>query len=90
MVELFAQLFMALGRPGLMTSLEGGGLAVTFILLIILVPYFGLVGAGIALLASSLLRLLAILISFPVVLKISAPSLRPNIDDLSTVWKRFV
>jgi O-antigen/teichoic acid export membrane protein len=89
MVSILAQLFLALGRPGILTSLESGGLVVTIFLLVLLVPRLGLVGAGIALVCSTLIRLISILVSFPLVLKKSAPNLWPRCGDILSVWIRI-
>jgi antigen flippase len=88
-VSILAQSFLALGRPGMLTILEGVGLAATVLLLAILVPRWGLVGAGIGLLCSMLIQLILILTSFPLVLKKSPPSLWPRWGDVLTVWIRI-
>ncbi len=58
---LMSQSFMAMGRPGTVTVLQAVGLAGTVPLLLFLVPRFGTVGAGVALLSTALLRLLLLL-----------------------------
>jgi O-antigen/teichoic acid export membrane protein len=89
MVSILAQSIMALGRPGLVTILQGVGLAVTVLLLALLVPRWGLVGAGSSLLCSMLIQLILILASFPLVLKKPAPSLWPRWRDILSVWVRI-
>ena len=88
-VSILAQSIMALGRPGLVTILQGVGLAVTVLLLALLVPRWGLVGAGSSLLCSMLIQMILILASFPLVLKKPAPSLWPRWRDLLSVWVRI-
>jgi antigen flippase len=85
-VSILAQSFLALGRPGILTIVEGCGLAVTVVLLVFFVPLLGLVGAGIALLCSMLIRLIFIFVSFPLLLKKSPPSLWPRWGDVLSVW----
>ncbi|KAF6593655.1 polysaccharide biosynthesis C-terminal domain-containing protein, partial [Paenibacillus sp. EKM208P] len=48
---VLAQQFMALGKPKLVTILQGVGLSLVIPLLSILVPRYGLTGAGIAMLS---------------------------------------
>jgi O-antigen/teichoic acid export membrane protein len=85
-VSILAQSFLAMGRPGILTIVEACGLAATVMLLAFLVPRLGLVGAGIALLCSMLIRLTFIVASFPLVLKKSPPSLWPRWEDVLSLW----
>ncbi len=85
-VSILAQSFLAMGRPGILTIVEGCGLAATVLLLAFLVPRLGLIGAGIALLCSMLIRLTFIVASFPLVLKKSPPSLWPRWEDVLSFW----
>jgi O-antigen/teichoic acid export membrane protein len=78
---VLSQAFMALGRPGLVTALQGIGLAVAIPMLLLLLPRFGLIGAAFALVVSTTTRLVFILMSFPLVLKLRAPNLLPTADD---------
>lgn len=79
---VLSQAFMALGRPGVITAIQGTGLLVTVPLMLLLIPHFGVVGAGAALLISTALRLILVLASFPMVLKMPAPSILPKMGDL--------
>jgi enterobacterial common antigen flippase len=74
-VWVLAQAFMAAGRPGIVTLLQGVGLGFSVPLMWVLIPPYGLEGAGFALLISTIARLLFILINFPMVLKVPPPSL---------------
>lgn len=78
---ILAQAFMALGRPGVVTMLQGAGLALSVPLLLILIPKFGLLGAGLALVAAAVVRLALTLLSFPWWLKEHVPRLAPERAD---------
>lgn len=79
---VLSQAFMALGRPGIVTALQVTGLALTVPLMFLLIPRFGIAGAGAALLCSTIARLTFVLVSFPVFLKMRVPSLFPKPEDL--------
>ncbi|MBW4468478.1 MAG: oligosaccharide flippase family protein [Pegethrix bostrychoides GSE-TBD4-15B] len=79
---VLAQSFMALGNPGVVTVLQGAGLALSVPLMIWLIPIFGLVGAGLALLASTVVRLLFTLSCYPLLLKVPLPALLITKQDL--------
>jgi O-antigen/teichoic acid export membrane protein len=64
-VMVLAQAALALGKPILVTSLQLCGLATTVPLLWFLLPRYGLVGAGEALLLSTTLRFVLILACYP-------------------------
>lgn len=72
---VLAQAFMALGKPKIVTILQGLGLLLVIPLLSVLVPRMGLVGAGWAMLSSVLLRFLFILINVRFTLKSKVPGL---------------
>jgi O-antigen/teichoic acid export membrane protein len=80
---VLAQAFMALGRPGVVTALQIIGLALTVPLMLVLVPRLGIVGAGLALLLSTIIRLGFVLVSFPLFLRMEVPRLLPKAEDLS-------
>jgi enterobacterial common antigen flippase len=79
LVWLLTQVFIALGKPLLITVLQSIGLVVTVVLMFVLAPSMGLTGAGLALLCSTVLRLVMSMGCFPWVLKISPPNL---------IWRR--
>ena len=85
---ILAQAFMALDRPGVVTILQGVGVGLSIPLLMWLVPRYGLEGAGMALLASALVRFIFIYSSFPLVLKVSPPRLWMKRDDLSELLRQ--
>jgi O-antigen/teichoic acid export membrane protein len=79
---VLSQAFMALGRPGVINALQVTGLALTVPLMFLLIPRFGIAGAGAALLCSTIIRLLFVLASFPIFLKMPVPNLLPKMEDL--------
>ncbi|MBD0390862.1 MAG: polysaccharide biosynthesis C-terminal domain-containing protein, partial [Nostoc sp. C3-bin3] len=81
MTWVLAQAFMASGQPGTVTLLQGVGLGLTVPLMLVLIPKYQLVGAGLSLLCSTLARFVFILVSFPLVLKISPPRLLITRED---------
>jgi O-antigen/teichoic acid export membrane protein len=79
--------FMAVGRPGFVALLQGIGLGLTVPLMLILVPRYGLNGAGLALLISSAVRLILIVASFPLILRVRVPRLWPRRDDIDAILR---
>lgn len=79
---ILAQAFMAVNRPGIVTILQGTGLALTVPLMLVLVPRYGLVGAAVSLLISTSCRFIFIVLSYPLVLKVSWPDLVVTRRDL--------
>ncbi|MDF2925325.1 MAG: hypothetical protein K0R57_4239 [Paenibacillaceae bacterium] len=89
---VLAQVFMAVGKPKIVTLLQSVGLALVIPMIILLVPRYGLLGAGIAMLSSVLLRFSFILINVKVTLKTKVPSLlitREDISWLKDAWKSY-
>lgn len=82
---VLAQTFMAVDRPGVVTVLQGVGFGLSIPLLLMLIPPYGLLGAGLALLLSNAARLIFVVVSYPVILKIRPPRLWPNRTDFATV-----
>jgi O-antigen/teichoic acid export membrane protein len=83
---VLCQAFMALERPGVVTAFQVIGLFMTLPLLVILVPRLGIVGAGLALLISTSVRLVFVLASFPLFLKMPIPNIFPKLEDLRFVF----
>ncbi|AFL88034.1 membrane protein involved in the export of O-antigen and teichoic acid [Terriglobus roseus DSM 18391] len=79
---VLAQAFMALGRPGFVTSLQGVGLAVCVPMMLLLIPRWGIAGAAASLLISTTCRFITIYVSFRLVLKTKAPRLLLKKEDL--------
>ena len=64
-IAVLAQAFLSTGRPAVVALLQGVGLAAIVPLMLFAVPRYGLVGAALALLASTALRLIFVLGCFP-------------------------
>jgi O-antigen/teichoic acid export membrane protein len=77
---------MALGRPGLVTSLQVIGLLMTIPLMLVLIPRFGVEGAAGALLISTSVRLAFVLVSFQRVLKVECPRIVARRADVVTMF----
>ncbi|MGP1384737.1 MAG: lipopolysaccharide biosynthesis protein [Thainema sp.] len=86
---MLAQAFMASGSPGVVTVLQGIGLALNVPLMLVLIPSMGLIGAGLSLLISTVFRLVFILALFPILLKRNPPSLLINKEDCLCVAQKF-
>jgi O-antigen/teichoic acid export membrane protein len=84
LVYVLSQTFMALDRPGLVTVLQGFGLAVAVPTLLFFLPRYGLMGAAIALLISTVSRLVFLLIAYRVILKRSIPNLIVTAADVTS------
>ncbi len=84
-VWVFLQAFMAVGKPGFVTLLQGLGVAISVPLMLVLIPIYGMEGAGIALLCSSFIRLVLVYGSFGFILQVKPPSLLLNKQDLDFI-----
>ena len=87
LVSVLSQAFMALGRPGINTILQGIGLSTSVPLMLLLIPRVGLTGAALSLLASTCVRLALVCGSFVVVLKTQIPDLRPRTTDFEILFR---
>jgi enterobacterial common antigen flippase len=87
---VLAQAFMALGRPGIVTVLQGVGLGLSVPLMLWLIPSLGLVGAGLSLLGSTIARLFFILSCYPLLLKVPPPSLLVTKEDFRFLKQKFL
>jgi O-antigen/teichoic acid export membrane protein len=81
--QVMAQAFMALSRPGVITTLEAIGLLLTVPLMFVLVPRFGIEGAAFSLLLSTCARFAFVLAGFSRFLHLPRPGLLPRRADLS-------
>jgi O-antigen/teichoic acid export membrane protein len=84
--QVLSQAFMALGRPGLVTTLQVIGLMLTVPLMLVFIPRFGVEGAAGALLISTTVRLAFVLISFQKVLKVECPRILARGADVATMF----
>ena len=81
-VFVLAQAFMALNHPGVVTVLQALGLSLSIPMMLWLIPHYGIYGAAISLLTSTIARLIFVCVGFRVFLKAAAPSLLPDWQDL--------
>jgi O-antigen/teichoic acid export membrane protein len=79
---VLAQAFMALDRPGVVTILQAIGLSLSIPMMLWLIPRYGIYGAAVSLLTSTIARLLFICAGFRIFLKTTPPDLLPKIRDL--------
>ena len=87
--SVLIQTFSAQGRPGIVTLLQAAGLALSVPLLFLLIPRFGLVGAGIALLVATVARFALALACYPLLLHVRAPRVIPTRADFGDLLKRL-
>lgn len=86
---VLAHAFMALDKPGTVSLMQGVGVGLSVPLLLMLVPRYGIEGAGVALLISTGARLVFVLVGFPLILEVRVPRLWPKREDFtSPVFKR--
>jgi O-antigen/teichoic acid export membrane protein len=85
-VYILAQAFMALDRPGVVTVLQAIGLSLSIPLMLLLIPRFGIYGAAVSLLISTVARLLFVYAAFGFFLKTKPPSLIPAASDVKLLW----
>jgi O-antigen/teichoic acid export membrane protein len=76
--SILLQPFLALGRPGVVSLLQGAGLALSVPLLLLLIPAYGVVGAGVALLVAGACKLACVLVGYRLFLRLSPPLRRPD------------
>ena len=86
-VVIVSQAFMASGRPGIVSVLQGTGLALAVPLMFVFIPRFSMAGAALALLCSTCTRLLLLLIALPIALRRPVPRLVPGPDDVVSLWQ---
>lgn len=91
---LLAQVFYALGKPELMVIRNATSLAVTVLGMFMLGSRYGISGVATAVLLESVAMIILILLAFPTLLKIPAPSLWSPKEDYTYIlglladWKR--
>jgi O-antigen/teichoic acid export membrane protein len=89
-VKIIGQGLMGAGRPGTITMVQGVGLACVLPLLALLVPPYGVMGAAVAMLLSTLLRLAFIAASYEILLRRRMPGLLIRRSDVSFIYRRIV
>jgi O-antigen/teichoic acid export membrane protein len=80
--DITSQAFMATGKPGIVSILRSLELLILLALLIYVVPHFGVMGAAWAILAAGCVRLLSILVCYPIVLGKPPPRLFLSRSDI--------
>jgi O-antigen/teichoic acid export membrane protein len=88
LVFILAQAFMALNHPGTVSVLQGIGLVLSVPFMLVLIPRFGITGAAMALLLSTIARLVFICFGFPKYLKLPVPNLLVNKQDFQFLVRR--
>jgi O-antigen/teichoic acid export membrane protein len=83
---VLAQAFMALDRPGVVTILQAIGLSLSIPMMLLLIPRYGIYGAAVSLLTSTVARLLFVYCAYWIFLKIKPPSLLPSSRDIKLLW----
>jgi O-antigen/teichoic acid export membrane protein len=89
LVFVLAQAFMALARPGIVTILQGMGLALSIPMMLFLIPKWGVMGAAVSLLISTIARFLFIYVGFRVFLHTRSPNLVPRLSDVRSIAGKF-
>jgi O-antigen/teichoic acid export membrane protein len=69
--------------------LQGIALGLTVPLLLVFIPAYGLLGAGLALLCSSTVRAISALVCYPLVLKVRPPGLLMTMEDWYFILDKF-
>jgi O-antigen/teichoic acid export membrane protein len=81
--QVLSQAFMALGRPGVITTFQALGLSLTVPLMLVLIPRYGVEGAAASLLLSTTARLLFVAVSFRSLLRVKCPRIVAGGADIS-------
>jgi len=87
---VLAQAFMALDRPGIVTVLQALGLSLSIPLMLLLIPRFGIYGAAISLLTSTIARLFFVYVAFRLFLKTKPPRIVPAGGDIRLLWSSMM
>lgn len=87
---VLAQAFMALDRPGVVTLLQALGLSLSIPLMLVLIPRFGIYGAAISLLTSTVARLIFVYTAFRFFLKTKPPRIIPAGEDIRLLWSSLM
>lgn len=78
---ILSQAFMALNKPGVVTGMYAIGLLVTVPMMYLLIPIYGIKGAGLALLCAGFGRFIYIVLHYPLSLKVGFPKLISPVED---------
>lgn len=91
--QVLLQGFLAAGRPGVATLIQLSGLALSVPVFLTLVPIYGALGAAIALLTSTSMRLLLTVAAYPAFLQVPMPRVwigPADLADLATYRGAFI
>jgi O-antigen/teichoic acid export membrane protein len=88
-VQILAQALMAAECPGMVTIVQAVGIATNAGLAIVLIPLYGLMGAGVAMVIATALRLGLVLVSYPLVLKVKLPGLVLEPADVLFIYQKL-
>ena len=88
-VAVLSQAFVALGRPASTTIFQIAGIAISAPMLLFLVPRYGVVGAAIAFVIASSIRLTCAIASYPLLLHHRIPRLVLTSTDIAFVRRRL-
>lgn len=82
---ILSQAFMAHNKPGVVSLMQGLSVGLAVPLLLVLVPRYGLEGAGLAVLISTTVRFLFAIVTFPIIFRVRPPGFRPTWADFATI-----
>ena len=83
--RILYQIYAGSGRPELVTFFEGASVAVLVLVMVVLVPLFGTLGAAAAVLSTSLFRLSIAIGGLPLVLRVPLPRLVFDAADVRMI-----
>jgi O-antigen/teichoic acid export membrane protein len=86
--DVLAQAFMALGRPGVVSIIQGTGIGFGLALMPALIPRFGIVGAALALVVATSIRFVLTFLCFQPLLRSAPPKLVMTRDDWQLAMAR--
>ena len=89
LTAVLAQALLAAGLPGMVTILQGVGLATSIPLLYLLIPRYGLQGAAAALMVSTLCRFTLVLLTFPFRLGVRPPGLLMSREEVPEFYREI-
>ena len=90
LTSVLSQAFLAAGQPGVVTFVQGCGLLTAIPLLSWLIPIFGIKGAGIALMISTICRFTFVIACIPLRLKSKIPNLLFGKEEIRLIAGRLL
>ena len=90
LTSVLSQAFLAAGQPGVVTLVQACGLLTAIPLLSWLIPLFGIKGAGIALMLSTICRFTFVVASIPLRLKFKIPNLLFGREEIRLIAQRLL